>query len=114
MNTDNIFKGIPADLDDEWSQVLARGKRTLVERIVSQGHCSPQGFWYEQDWDEWVAVVQGEAGLEIKGQNDLMRLAKGDCLLIPAHVKHRVAWTSADPQTIWLAVHINKPDRTAK
>ena len=111
MNTDNLLKGIPADLDNEWSQVLARGKRTLVERIVSQGQCSPQGFWYDQDWDEWVTVVQGEARLEMKGQKDLVRLTRGDHLMIPAHVKHRVAWTSVNPPTIWLAVHINKPDR---
>jgi cupin 2 domain-containing protein len=113
MNTGNLFKGIPTDLDDEWFQILVQGKQTTIERIVSQGHCSPQGFWYDQDWDEWVTVVQGEAELEMQGQKDLVRLTKGDHLLIPAHVKHRVAWTSANPPTIWLAVHINRPVRGA-
>ena len=34
-----------------------------VERIVSSGHCSPEGFWYDQDEQEWVPLLQGAARL---------------------------------------------------
>ena len=33
------------------------GKSALglrIERIVSEGHVSPEGFWYDQDEPEWV------------------------------------------------------------
>jgi cupin 2 domain-containing protein len=29
----------------------------------------------------------------------------GDWLLIPAHRKHRVDWTTPEEPTVWLAVH---------
>jgi cupin 2 domain-containing protein len=109
MELKNLFSDIPAYLPEEWTQVVAQNKGVTIERIVSRGHCSAEDFWYDQAWDEWVAVVQGSAGIELRGQPDIIRLAQGDHLLIPAHVKHRVAWTSADPQTIWLAVHFRGP-----
>jgi cupin 2 domain-containing protein len=54
--------------------------------------------------------LQGAAGLEFEGKEEITRMDKGDHLLIPAHVRHRVAWTSTDQPTIWLAVHFrNRP-----
>ncbi|MFP8878842.1 MAG: phosphoribosylaminoimidazole carboxylase, partial [Myxococcota bacterium] len=32
------------------------------------------------------------------------RLGPGDHLNIPAHTRHRVAWTDPDQATIWLAI----------
>lgn len=110
MKPDNLFSNIPADLSEEWNQAIIKGDRATVERIVSLGHCSSEGFWYDQQWDEWVAVLQGSAGIEFEGEKEIVRMEKGDHLLIPAHVRHRVAWTSKDQQTIWLAVHLhNRP-----
>jgi cupin 2 domain-containing protein len=31
----------------------------------------------------------------------------GDWVEIPAHVRHRVESTQADPPTVWLAVHLS-------
>lgn len=110
MKLDNLFRNIPADLSEEWNQAIVRGERATVERIVSHGHCSAEGFWYDQEWDEWVVVLQGAAGIEFEEKEEIVRMEKGDHLLIPAHVRHRVAWTSKDQQTIWLAVHMqNRP-----
>ena len=96
---------IPALLPvDELVETLAGGPGVTIERIVSSGQASPPGFWYDQEKDEWVALLQGSAVLEYAGGRSLT-LRAGDGLLIPAHEKHRVAWTSADPPCIWLAVH---------
>ena len=75
-----------------------------VERIVSSGQSTPEGEWYDQDRDEWVALVQGEAVLQYANGSHLV-LNAGDHVLIPAHTRHRVASTSAEPPCIWLAVH---------
>lgn len=111
MNTigkTNLFAGIPAALPTEWFQGLYDNGRTRIERIVSRGHRSPDGFWFDQAWDEWVLLLKGAAGLVFKGQAGVVTLGPGDGLLIPAGVKHRVAWTDGQAETVWLAVHIGQ------
>lgn len=75
-----------------------------IERIVSSGQSTPPGEWYDQDRDEWVALVQGEAALAYEDGSEV-RLRAGDGVLVPAHTRHRVAWTSASPPCVWIAVH---------
>ena len=74
-----------------------------IERIISYGHQTPAEDWYDQDQHEWVMVVQGQARLEFAGGKVLMMTA-GDHVLIPAHCRHRVAWTTPDQPTVWVAV----------
>ncbi|HEY6434435.1 MAG TPA: cupin domain-containing protein, partial [Acetobacteraceae bacterium] len=74
-------------------------------RIVSTGQASPPGFWYDQDWDEWVVLLAGSAGLQIEHEPAVRALHQGDYVAIPAHIRHRVEWTAPDQPTIWLAVH---------
>lgn len=76
-----------------------------IERIISCGQSSPPGFWYDQDWHEWVVLLQGQAGVEWK-DGTRHDLTSGDHLFIPAHQVHRVSYTSMEPPCIWLAVHI--------
>ena len=102
----NLFADLPAVMKDESVQEILSRPNLKIERIVSRGHCSPEGFWYDQEGDEWVLLVQGKAGLEFEGDADNIELMPGDHLLIPAHCRHRVAWTSESEDTIWLAVHI--------
>ena len=87
--------------------MLAEGARAKVERIVSEGHASPEGFWYDQHQDEWVLLVSGSATLSVEKESGIERvvLVSGDHLLIPAHQRHRVEETSSTEKTIWLAVH---------
>ena len=73
-----------------------------IERIVSRGQMSP-GEWYDQDRDEWVVLIQGEAVLEYE-DGETLRLGAGDHVLIPAHRSHRVNYTSRTPPCIWIAV----------
>ncbi|MDD3513285.1 MAG: cupin domain-containing protein [Synergistaceae bacterium] len=96
--------GLPANLpDEEIFEELLRTPSFRMERIVSSGQASPPGFWYDQEEDEWVALLQGEAALEFEdGSADKLR--SGDWVFLPAHMRHRVASTSLEPPCIWLAV----------
>ncbi len=100
----NLFADLPADLSEELVDILAETQDMRIERVVSTGHASPEGFWYDQDQAEWVVVLKGEAGLWFEGEAKPQHLKPGDYLLIPAHAKHRVQWTSPAEPTVWLAV----------
>lgn len=98
----NLLSSIPASLPDELTQTLVQAKHVRVERIVSLGHASPKGFWYDQEENEFVLLVQGAARLRF--EDEQVEMKPGDWLNIPAHRKHRVEWTTPDEKTIWLAV----------
>ncbi len=100
----NLFKELPDKLPEELCSVLAESKNAKIERIVSNGHASPEGFWYDQGQDEWVLLVAGSAVLEFEDRQ--VRMEPGDHLLIPAHRRHRVATTSRTEKTVWVAVYL--------
>jgi cupin 2 domain-containing protein len=102
----NIFTHIPEQLPEELFTSLLKQDKIHIERIVSQGHSTPSGQWYDQIQDEWVLVIQGQAELIYQQPLQKITMKAGDSIFIPAHTKHRVEWTSPDRQTIWLAVHI--------
>jgi cupin 2 domain-containing protein len=83
---------------------IARLSGVRIERIVSRGQCSPAGFWYDQDHDEWVVVLQGEGVVGFESGTQV-RLCAGETLMLPARLKHRVVSTSIEPPCIWIAVH---------
>ena len=101
----NLFAALPAHLDAEQITALVANENLRIERIVSSGQASPPGFWYDQASAEWVLLVSGSAGLLFEGEAEPRTLRPGDYLLIPAHRRHRVAWTDAEQPTVWLAVH---------
>jgi cupin 2 domain-containing protein len=101
----NLLAGVPPRLDAEQITALVANGNVRIERIVSTGQASPPGFWYDQAWAEWVLLVAGSAGLLLEGEGEPRVLRAGDYLLIPAHRRHRVAWTDVDHPTVWLAVH---------
>ncbi len=101
----NLFKNLPEDLSEEVFQELLKSDKFTVERIISLGQTSPEGFWYEQDQNEWVILLQGKAGLRFEDEDDARELSPGDYLNIPAGVRHRVEWTATGDRTIWLAIH---------
>lgn len=100
--TSNLFSNLPSNLPDEVFTNLLTATNLRIERIVSHGHSSPEGFWYDQNQNEWVIVLRGAARLSIEGVSK--ELKPGDYINIPAHQKHRVEWTSPDETTVWLAV----------
>lgn len=98
----NLFTDLPSHLPDELFTTQLEGAGVRIERIVSHGHASPPGFWYDQDEAEWVVVLTGAARLRFEDGEIEMRA--GDFGNIPAHKKHRVEWTTPDEPTVWLAV----------
>jgi cupin 2 domain-containing protein len=97
---------IPADLPHgaEFSEVLSRSGDVIVERIISHGHTTPSGSWYDQEKDEWVALLQGGARLTFSDGSGL-EMGAGDWVFIPAHRRHRVEQTSTNPPCIWIALY---------
>jgi len=107
MRSGNLLENLPTDLSEELLDELVAGPTTRIERIVSTGQSSPEGFWYEQEQDEWVVVLKGRAGLQLEGDDAILELKAGDWILIPARHRHRVVWTADDEPTLWLAVHFD-------
>jgi cupin 2 domain-containing protein len=101
----NLFAGIPNALAAEQFTTLVTTPNLRIERIVSRGHSSPPGFWYDQDRAEWVIVLAGSAAILFESETAPRALTRGDYLRIPAHARHRVEWTDKDEPTIWIAVH---------
>lgn len=105
MPVGNLLAELPADsTGGEVFTPLLAGGRFRVERIVSFGHASPEGFWYQQAEAEWVMVVSGAAGLRFEGE-EVVELRAGAYVNIPAGRRHRVEWTEAGVATVWLAIH---------
>ncbi|MBD1825835.1 cupin domain-containing protein [Cyanobacteria bacterium FACHB-DQ100] len=100
----NIFEIGERSLDRELFEPLIETDQLLVERIISTGQTTPEGEWYDQPRDEWVLLLQGEAQLMYEDGRTI-DLKAGNYLLIPAHQKHRVSYTSNNPACIWLAIH---------
>ncbi|MGF6778881.1 cupin [Paraburkholderia sp. GAS334] len=115
--TGNLFDLAGPHGPDEQFDTLVDRKGVRVERIVSTGQASPADFWYDSPHEEWVVLLAGAAALEfaegceggsegaVEGAAQLHTMRPGDYVQIPAHCRHRVAWTHASEPTFWLAVH---------
>lgn len=104
--THNIFTEIPEHLPEELLESIYQRGPIRIERILSKGQSTPVGQWYDQAWDEWILLIQGQATLLYQQNQQRLHLTAGDYLLIPAHTLHRVEWTPPDISTIWLAIHL--------
>ncbi|QSA95525.1 cupin domain-containing protein [Methylococcus sp. EFPC2] len=101
----NLYRDLPPDRSAEAFDTLLQKRGLRLERIVSRGHVTPAGEWYDQDMAEWVLLLRGAARLRIEGRDELIELAAGDYVHLPAHRRHRVEWTDPECDTIWLALH---------
>ncbi len=99
----NLLANLPPPGPDEDFHTLLDRPGARIERIVSHGHASPAGFWFDQPADEWVMVLSGRAELGFD-DGERRTMEAGDWLLIPARRRHRVESTA--PATVWLAVHL--------
>ena len=105
----NLLTGLPSNQAEEQIERLIAGPNLRIERIVSTGQASPSGFWYDQADDEFVVLLAGAATLRFEADDVRLELVPGDWVEIPAHARHRVEWTQADPPTVWLAIHYSSP-----
>ena len=101
----NIFENIPSYLPEELFETLLQKNGITIERILSEGHHTPEQEWYDQAWDEWVLLLSGQATLRFTDQPDLT-LKPGDYLFIPAHQRHQVCQSAPELKTVWLAIHL--------
>lgn len=99
----NLFANIPDEIPEEIFETIAENKNVKIERIVSHGQSSPKDFWYDQEENEWVILLKGNAKLQFEDEK-IIELLPGDYINIPAHTKHRVEWTDPEIKTIWLTV----------
>lgn len=99
----NLLRDLPDARADEAVTRLAAGTTLRIERIVSHGQASPEGFWYDQDEAEFVLLLAGAARLRF-ADGAVTALGPGDWVDIAPHRRHRVAWTDPERPTVWLAV----------
>jgi len=99
----NLFENIPKNEPKELVTKLLSADGVRIERIVSFGQRSPDGFWYDQKEDEWVLLLEGSATLRF-GEGGPIDLKPGDHLQLPAGKRHRVEKTDPKQRTVWLAV----------
>ncbi len=99
----NIFSDVPQKAKEELFETLAEKENVRVERIVSTGQSSPECFWYDQDENEFVIVLNGSSQIKFD-DGEIVEMKKGDWLFIPAHKKHRVEETDSEQPTVWLAI----------
>lgn len=104
MISGNFFldNQISQDEPEKFSEIF-NGK-IRIEKILSSGHTTEEGKWYDQAEDEWVILLSGIAILEFE-DNSIIEMKPGDYIFIPAHKKHRVTFTSKEPSCLWLAIH---------
>ncbi len=102
----NLFSAIPESIREEICEDLLRTENIRIERILSKGQSSPAQGWYDQAEHEWVMVLEGSGIVSFEDGREIT-LTRGDCIHIPAHVRHRVIWTDPDRVTVWLAVFYN-------
>ncbi len=101
----NIYSNIPEHIPGEIFEELVQSAACRIERIISLGHTTPKGHWYDQDRDEWIILLKGKARLLFKDRSEMLEMNPGDYIHIPAHRRHRVEYTKPDEETIWLAIH---------
>jgi len=100
----NLFRELPDATAAEQFESLLSQRSCRIERIVSAGQTTTPGQWYDQNEDEWVLLLQGEASLQFEADRTELSMQAGDYLLIPAHRRHRVSRASRNPACIWLAL----------
>ena len=96
----NLFDIPEKNFAKEIVDILGKSDNVRIERILSSGHTTD---WYDQEQEEFVILLSGEAVLEFEN-GDKLKLCKGDNLVIKAHEKHRVVYTSSEPVCVWLCV----------
>lgn len=104
LKPNNIYASIPDGSGKEIFEDLLKTNKVIIERIISTGQRSPESGWYDQESNEWVLVLKGNATLAFEDQKSI-DLNEGDYINIPSHTKHKVTWTDPDRETIWLAIH---------
>lgn len=110
IQTGRIAKGpFPSLAEGERVDTLMAAPSFRIERILSSGHATAPGVWYDQSGDEWVLLLEGQATIAFEN-GTRFPLEGGEWMFLPAHVRHRVESTSSRPGCVWLAVHLTRAE----
>jgi len=94
----NIYTLKNPKADTEEFVTLHQNNGIKIEAIRS--HLLHPGEVYDQQEDEWVVLIRGNAQLQI--QKKILNLQEGDSVFLPKHTIHQVLSTSED--ALWLGV----------
>ncbi|MFK5880622.1 MAG: cupin domain-containing protein [Sulfurospirillum sp.] len=97
----NFFNNIKPPKEGEIFEELYKNESVMIEKIISSN--KQTGKLYNQNYDEWVMLMDGEATLETEGEQKVLK--KGDFILIAKNSPHKVL--QAKEGTLWLCVHIS-------
>src|SRR3989454_12281199 len=84
MTVINLFSGFAPAPTAELVDVLVQTGRCRLQRIVSTGHARSPNEWYDQDTNEWGALLRGSAGLRLEDHHAAGVLRPGDHPPVPA------------------------------
>lgn len=105
LRSGKLFDLPTPDMAAEIVSPLLVRKAMKIERIVSAGQTSPDGYWYDQPESEFVVLMAGKAILRFEAPDVTIEMTPGDWVDIPPRRRHRVEWTQATPPTVWLAIY---------
>lgn len=94
----NIYTLENPQPDFESFATLYENKNIKIEAIRS--HLLQPGKVYNQEQDEWVVLIRGNAQLKV--DEKVIQLREGDSVFLPRHTPHQVLSTSND--ALWLGV----------
>ena len=99
MEAGNLLENTCFDPGSEITENLLQAGRVRIERICSSGQA---GEVYDQDEHEWVCLLEGQAEILFVDEGKRVSLQRGDYLLIEAHRRHYLTFTSG--RCLWLCV----------
>ena len=95
----NLLEDLNFDENHIIKDTIVRNEKFDIHRIRSKNETSGP---YNQDFDEFVVVIQGDAMLNVEGKD--ARLKEMDTYFIPKNVVHEVKNTS--DECVWLCFTI--------
>jgi len=95
----NIYDIFPPKQGEIFTSLYEKNG-VLIEQIVSSDVLEKK--IYQQPYDEWLVLLEGEATLCVGKKN--IYLQKGDTFLIEKNLSHEVLSTKSG--TLWLCVHM--------
>ena len=98
IRIDNLYKGTKPTENNEIFSTLFHNETLKIESIRS--NLKRPGELYDQDQDEWVLLLKGEAKIEIV--DEIREMGPGDYLFLPKNTLHRVISTSEN--ALWLCI----------
>ena len=92
MTITNLFDDLPTDSAREQFLTLTQSGRVRIERIVSAGHTTEPGEWYDQPDHEWVMVLRGSARLRFESEPTERIMQAGDFVSNRIRSQAVVSW----------------------